>query len=194
MILKQLPKASIYAFEPHPDTFSRLKTALGDNPKVHLINKGCANNNSKMDFYDLKDSNGSELATLHKEVIESLHAKKTDKRKVDIIKLDSFCSENKIGKIHLLKIDTEGSEFDTILGASELIRKNRIDVIHFEFNAMNVISRHFFKDFYDFLSDYDFYRLLPDGTIRIEKYDPLFCEIFGFQNIVAINKKLRVKL
>jgi hypothetical protein len=43
----------------------------------------------------------------------------------------------------------------------------------------------FFKDSWDFLPNYDFYRMLPDGLVKIENYSPIFCEIFAYQNIVA---------
>ena len=85
----------------------------------------------------------------------------------------------------MLKIDTEGHEFAVLRGASNLLKTGRIDVIHFEFNEMNVVSRVFFKDIWDFLPNYDFYRMLPDGLAQIKNYSPVFCEIFAYQNIVA---------
>jgi len=46
----------------------------------------------------------------------------------------------------------------------------------------------FFKDFYDLLINFDIYRLLPKGVIKLNNYEPVYDEIFGYQNIVAINK------
>ena len=62
-------------------------------------------------------------------------------------------------------------------------------MIQFEFNEMNVASRVFFRDFWLMLPNYEFYRLMVDGMIRIDKYDPIYCEIFAFQNIVAFRRK-----
>ena len=87
-----------------------------------------------------------------------------------------------------MKIDTEGNELEVIRGCAKSIALGKIKIIHFEFNEMNIAARVFFKDFWDILSEYDFYRLLPNGMMRIKKYDPLFCEIFAYQNIVAIYK------
>ena len=66
-----------------------------------------------------------------------------------------------------------------------------IDLIHFEFNEMNVASRIFFKDFYDLLKGYRFYRMLPDGLIDLGEYKAYQMEIFGYQNIVAIRHSSR---
>ena len=53
---------------------------------------------------------------------------------------------------------------------------------------MNVISRRFFKDFWDFLPEYDFFRLLPEGVLPLVQYVPSHCEIFAYQNIVCTRK------
>jgi hypothetical protein len=55
---------------------------------------------------------------------------------------------------------------------------------------MNVISRVFFMNFYDLLSDFVLYRLLPHGMVPIGEYHPVDCEIFAYQNIVARRKAL----
>jgi hypothetical protein len=91
--------------------------------------------------------------------------------------------------VRLLKIDTEGHEASVLRGARETIAGRRIELVQFEFNAMNVASRTFFKDFVDLLPGYRFYRLLPDGRVPL-RYSPHACEIFAFQNVVAIREDL----
>ncbi len=65
-----------------------------------------------------------------------------------------------------------------------------IDVIQFEFNEMNVISRVFMKDFFELLPNYRIYRLLGDGVIEFEVYDPTFMEVFAFQNIACVRRDI----
>lgn len=108
---------------------------------------------------------------------------------MDVITLDEFCSERGIDKIDLLKIDTEGNELSCLLGAKELLERGAIGAIHFEFNEMNAVSHATFKDFWDLLDGYDFARLLPGGRLLpITKYSPLQCEIYAYQNIVAVRR------
>lgn len=66
------------------------------------------------------------------------------------------------------------------------IANRKIKAIHFEFNEMNVHSRAFFRDFWNLLDGYRFYRLLPNEMLEIKTYHPLYCEVFAYQNIVAI--------
>jgi hypothetical protein len=88
-----------------------------------------------------------------------------------------------------LKIDTEGCELDVLKGFRRYIEGGKVGAVQFEFNEMNVLSRAYFHDFWNLMPGYDFYRLLPGGMIRLEGYVPLFCEIFAFQNIVALRRQ-----
>lgn len=135
---------------------------------------------------------GSSHASLYREVIEEIHHKKYGKAiayDVNVLTLDDFCSEHEISKIDLLKIDTEGNELKSLIGARQLLYENRIKAIQFEFNEMNLCSKSTFKDFWDLLENFYFYRLLPGGQLLpITKYIPYFCEIYAYQNIIAIRK------
>lgn len=180
--------AQVYAFEPHPTTFNDLKKSslLYD---YEAINCGLGDENGDAILYDYKNNDGSEHASIFKNVIEQIHGGESKAHGICIKKLDDIVLELNVDKINLLKIDTEGNELSVLMGGEKTIRKGNIDVIHFEFNEMNVISRTFFKDFYDFLPEYDFYRLLPDGFFSISAYSPKFCEIFAYQNIVCVKKQ-----
>ena len=194
-IKKINPNTDIYAFEPHPKTFQKLeKTASQNNSLANFeaFNVGCGEVEGNLTIYDYAQNDGSSHASLYKGVMEDIYQKETIATEVKIIPLDPFIekliTENKISQIDLLKIDTEGHELAVLKGAKSTLQKGIIKAIHFEFNSMNIISRTFFKDFMDLLPNYDFYRMLPDSLHKIEKYDPIYDEIFAFQNIVAFKK------
>jgi FkbM family methyltransferase len=174
----------IYAFEPHPVTFQKLlkNTECLD---IKTFNVGVGSVAGALKLYDYDNQDGSSHASLYKDVIEQIHKGNAVEHEVKIITLDEFANEHEIERVSLLKIDTEGHEMEVLKGFEQFIRANKVDLIHFEFNEMNVVSRVFFKDFWDFLPNYDFYRMLPDGLAPIKHYSPVFCEIFAYQNIVA---------
>lgn len=191
------PDAVIYAFEPHPKTFARLSSNASEKGYT-AINAGCSDMRARVELYDYKESgDGSSHASLYGEVIEELHEAERQSHTVDVTTVDGFVDQREIHKIDLLKIDTEGSELKVIEGARKSISAGLIDVIHFEFNEMNVVSRSFFRDFYKALPDYSFYRTLPDGLVPVRPYNALMCELFAYQNIVAIrtdNRRLIERL
>ena len=179
----------IHAFEPHPKTFSKLLKNIKNYSNVFVYNKGASSKCGLLNLYDYGTNDGSEHASLFRDVLSEIHgAKSVASHKVELIDLDSFIESNKIAEVSLLKIDTEGNELEVLRGCSKSIDSGKIKAIHFEFNEMNVASRVFFKDFWVILSNYEIYRLLPSGMIKLNKYSSIYCEIFAYQNIVAIQK------
>jgi FkbM family methyltransferase len=182
------PEVPIYSFEPHPVTYGKLhKNTEGLN--VRTFNLGVGSAPGAMMLYDYADRDGSSHASMYKEVIEQTHHSGAVAHEVTVVALDDFAIEEKIDRVGLLKIDTEGHELEVLKGFRRFIKANRVDMIQFEFNEMNMASRVFFKDFWDLLPNYDFYRMLPGGLLPLRRYNPVLCEIYAYQNIVAKLKK-----
>lgn len=178
----------ILAFEPHPKNYLKLTERI-NSENFSAYNFAVGNENGTLNLYDYKSQDGSKHASIFRKVISDLHKSKSSTHKVEIIALGEFLEKKGVQKIDLLKIDVEGNEFDVLVGIKDYILNNQISAIHFEFNEMNVISRKSFKDFWEFLPNYNIYRLLPGGQLlHIKEYSPIFCEIYAFQNIVAILK------
>ena len=182
-ILSMYPKAKIYAFEPHPKSFDQLK----NDKRLQSFNKAIGDQLKQIQLYDYRNKDGSSHASLYKAAIEDLRNESSVCHTVDVTTLDEFCLEHQVQDIDLLKIDTEGNELRCLLGAKKLLQKGSIKAIQFEFNEMNIVSKSTFKDFWDLLRDFKLYRLLPGGRLlEIKEYSPVYCEIYAYQNIVAL--------
>lgn len=188
VIVKQrYPTARVYAFEPHPATFQRLASvartyhifplelALGETPGAGIL-------------YD-RAGNGSTHASLHREVVESIHRTTATAHAITVTTVDRLARSLGIAHIDLLKIDAEGGELGILRGAGALIAAGAIDAIQFEFNEMNIVSRAFLRDFAELLPDYDLYRMLPDGLVLLRDQPAFLREIFAYQNIVALRRR-----
>ena len=181
----------IFAFEPHPVSFERLKKDRSRN--VIPVKAAVGDKVGKTQLWDFADhaprkpdQPTSQLATLHPKIITDLYHQPAKKYSVNLTSLDAYFADKKIKRIDLLKIDAEGNELAVLKGAKKLLKANRIEMIQFEFNETHAFSHVLMKDFYDQLPDFNFYRLLPSGMAPLGAYRPLTHEIFGFQNIVAI--------
>jgi FkbM family methyltransferase len=192
LMRSKFPKAKIFALEPHPEAFKKLNSKKG----IITFNFGLSDRKGTFYLWDFADKSLRDkhpvaaLSSVYKEVFTKLYKKNCRKVRIKLTTLDEFANTERIKEIDLLKIDTEGSEFKVLLGGGKLIRSGDVKIIQFEFNEMNIASRVFFKDFYDLLSDYDLFRLMPYGFLPIKNYDPKIHEIFAFQNIVAFRKDL----
>lgn len=181
------PNAAVHAFEPHPTAFARLQAGASECGYI-AHNLACSDAAGSLTLYDYPaEKGGSEHASLYPEVLSEIHAADAVTWNVRAVTLDAFVKENAIARIDFLKIDTEGNELKVLRGAQKTISRGAIPIIQFEFNEMNVVSRVFFRDFYRLLPDYAFYRMLPDGLIALGDYQPLICEIYSCQNVIAIH-------
>ena len=184
--------ARVYAFEPHPKTFKILKSSFSGEGVV-VVNKAISSSKGEMQLYDYKNNEGSSHATLCQDVIEKVHGEESISCGVEVVTLDEFVTENKIRKVHLLKIDVEGNEMNVLRGAKKSLEKDIFDVIQFEFTQINSVSRVFMKDYFDLLgARFSLYRLLPNGLLALGEYAPTSDEIYGYQNIVAIRREQNV--
>ncbi|HEY8815306.1 MAG TPA: FkbM family methyltransferase [Candidatus Dormibacteraeota bacterium] len=184
--LKQLcPQAQIWAFEPHPETFKRLSVEAAKSGFV-AIPAGLSDKKGGGRLYDYASGPGSPHASLYREVIEGIHHSDAIAFEVDITTIDDLLSSGPPVTLNLLKVDAEGHELAILKGASKSIAEGKIDVIQFEFNEMNVVSRVFLRDFYDALPRFSFYRMVIDGLAPLGKYRARTHELFFSHNIVAI--------
>ena len=177
----------IYSFEPHPVTYRTLERNLALFNQAVTVNLALSNESGEMSLFDRADGDGTSHASLSGEIFLEVHHVEKNCSSVSVVTLDGFCTQKNISTIDFLKIDVEGYEFNVLRGSNVMLSTGKIKVIQFEFTQLNSVVGVFFKDIYDILSKrYDIYRLLPHGLRKIESYNPTMCEIFGYQNYVAI--------
>ena len=112
MLFSKTKDATVYAYEPIPANYELFKKIIALNPllqnKIHLFNKAVTG--TPQQFVELYMESATENS-----VIASVYAD-FDKQnqysiKVPAISLQQIVDENKLGKIDLVKIDCEGSEY-----------------------------------------------------------------------------------
>ena len=178
-------RAQIHAFEPSLQTFEMLRKNVTSN-QVQLNNFGCSNTTHNMSLYS--DKSGSGMTSVYNRRLDFVGISMKETEQSKFMRIDDYCQENKIGHIHLLKLDIEGHELSALHGASNMISSNNIDHIQFEFGGCNIDSKTYFQDFYYLLHDkYDIYRILQNGIHRIDNYST-YLEIFVTVNYLAIHR------
>jgi FkbM family methyltransferase len=181
-ILQLDPTARIYCFEPDPANAHLLELSL--RSQVTVVRSALGSKSGSAELYDYEGVPASSHASLHKAVFERIRRQPYKSRFVPVTTIDDFVAQHSIDTINLLKVDVEGHELEVLKGAAATIREKKVDIIHFEFNEMNVVTRVFLSDFFDVLPDFVFYRLLPYGWLSIT--DRPIENVFAYQNIVAV--------
>lgn len=192
LLRSQFAQADIYAFEPVPSTFDQLQKSL-EKQNVKCLNFGLSDKEASVCIYQSSRGELNPLASLYPAVAESIHHFQDVVRdQIQVRMLDNVADEFDIYFIDLLKIDTEGHEFAVLNGGLRIIQSNRVGLVLFEFNEMNVVSKVFLRDFYSLLPGYHFYRLDSGRLVPLGAYKPVN-EIFQFQNILAVNSEFYPK-
>jgi len=115
LALAHCPSAEIHCFEPMPAVFTDLEVRLGDEPHVHLHQQALAAENGTCTFYFDPRATGNTTALAEDQSgIHGLNeVTQVDARTQT---LDSFCKEQGIDHVDLLKIDVEGFESSVLKG------------------------------------------------------------------------------
>lgn len=169
------------------DTFNKLISNTKHLTNIIYNNIGIGE--ATQDVILHKSSEISALASVYKRNLEHINLTLDLTEKIQITTLDEYCLTNKIENIDFLKLDVEGNEYNSFLGANRLISEKRIRFIQFEMGGCNIDSKVFWKDIYQLLNrNYKLYRIVGDGLVEFTKYEE-FHEIFVYSNYFAELRK-----
>lgn len=186
-----MPEAEIHAFEPHPNTFKNLQEFLSKYNNIRLNNFALSSSAGSAKLWDYNTEDGTSHASLTRESLIRSETEKVVEVEIRMSTVDQYLKENSIEKVDFLKIDVEGHELDVLKGAEKSLKQGKIEILQLEFTQANSSCGVFVKSFFDVLSEnHDLYRILRDGIIPLNKYNPMFHELMAFQNLVAMKKKV----
>ena len=129
------PDAKIHSFEPSDPAFSTLETTFAGDQKFKAWKLAISNVDGEKDFFCSDDDTCNSLLPPSQEIGNAALREKltsTRKDKVECSRLDSFCQQNSIGRIDLLKMDIQGAELQAIEGASEKLGSGDIGLVFSE--------------------------------------------------------------
>ena len=167
--LKNFNISKIYSFEPNKNLAKSLSNKKKFNiDKVELLDLGVGDKETK-NFLKItidtasstfNDLNTSSQYYIKKNRILSIFSQKKSliekEQETTIIKLSSFIKERKINHIDVLKIDTEGFEYNILKGI-EKEDFNKISFIYFEHHFDTMINKNYkFSDINSFLKKNNF--------------------------------------
>ena len=165
LFLSNFKTASIYSFEASPITFKILSDKIDyirnkfKSSKIIIENYAIGSVKKKVSLKQLKESSSSTIRNLNensKYFKKKLFFLQGDKRspffkevEVDQIRLSDYLVKNNIGSIDFLKIDTEGYEFEVLIGAKDVLSK--ISIVLFEHHYDDMIAKNYkFSDIHNF--------------------------------------------
>ena len=188
----------VIAFEPMKKSFLKLKKFEKKfSNKIKCYNIALSDKNGENIIYF--QNQNSELASFEKNVkyLSYIARQSIKSKKIKVLKLDTFVKkESKLFKkgIDFIKIDTEGYDYEVLMGSLKTINKFKPKFIQFEMNW-----HYLFKGINIYkiclkLQNYYPYRLLPynSGLIQVDQRHPNN-NIFHLSNFIMIRKDIKFK-
>ena len=140
---------TIYAFEPFLASFEKLKKNTSGFNNINIFNTAIGNISGQVDFHVNNFSATNSILPTHpdsninwgKGMLDTIET-----IKINSLILDDFIEQNKIDKIDILKLDTQGAEYNIIEGALKSIGQNIISLIYLEIIIMPTYKKQKFLD------------------------------------------------
>ena len=187
--LKIFSIKKIYAFEPSKRNFDKLREKTKKIKKNFLleidINQvGLGQKNDVLILNEITDGVSNTFNSLNlnskyfkkKKTITTLFGIKKfidNKVSTKIIPLKDFMVQKKINNVDLIKIDTEGFEYNILLGLEDYIKK--IKFILFEHHYDNMLIKNYkFRDIHKLLKDNGFKKIFKTKMPFRKSFDYIY--------------------
>lgn len=179
----------VIAFEPSPRERRRMRLHLRRNgtewvtiePYALAAEVGVASLSVVMDGFNTMNS-------LRAPAMDQA----TKQVKVDTMTLDAYLSREKIDRVDLMKIDTEGGEVDAFRGADNLLRRIRPLIIC---EVLDLVTRSWGYAASDIMKllrtyDYEWFDILADGSTRSHQPKDEYMEVRNYLAVPVEKRSL----
>lgn len=111
--------SEVFAFEPDPHNFRELKKNASLNPDfpIHILQNGLGNVRGEFKLV-IENPGNRGMNKIRNNANDGFET-------ISVITLDDFVREKKISKADLIKIDTEGFEYNILMGARDVITRDK---------------------------------------------------------------------
>jgi len=169
-VLRHLPDARVYCFEPEHGSLAKLRPRFIDNPNISIrpYAVGDVNGVGEIVSPDGLPSHGYVALLEHEFADDSLQSS----NRCRVIRLDDWAAEIDLAGPIVLKVDIEGSEIAVLRGANRLL--DSVVAVEFETGERSALNGGTLLAFYELFSSRGFrlYRFGPRAPVFLQEYRP----------------------
>lgn len=149
-IIKAFPRARVYAFEPDPDTYARMRANLSYYPTAVCVEMAVG---AEMGTATLNRNKSADTNSLLATASTSDGMRTAGQVDVPVVTLDEYCRREGIETIDYIHADLQGFELSMLKGATGLLEQKRIKLILLEVCLDQLYSgQASFDELYAFLA------------------------------------------
>lgn len=156
---RMFPKATIYSFEPFPESFEKLRARFQRDRSIKPIRAAVSDKVGTTELYvnQLSETNSLFPYPVCGRRYYPKKAETVTNIQVPATTIDDFCGKHSISEVDILKMDIQGAELMALRGAAEKLKQGLIQLIYTEV----MFVRHYeegamFQEISNFLAAYDY--------------------------------------
>jgi FkbM family methyltransferase len=151
---KAFRRSTVHSFEPFPGAYARLEElAKSSRGRIKAYQLACGACEGPMDVVVDPDS-ASTLNQLRSNASRTSSSKQTVR--IEVCKLDTFCQQQGINLIDILKTDTEGYDAKVLAGAHQMLSAGRVRCVICEVGFLDDSQHTDFTEIFLFLHQLGF--------------------------------------
>lgn len=166
-------------YEPSPAVFIKLNQNLKNHEELIFRQVAVGENEGKATLHENPKSTNLSSVVYSKGSTESTE--------IDMVSLETDLARLDMKEVDFLKIDTEGYDFQVIKGSTDLLKKQAIGLIQFEYSHDWIPAGSTLKAAMNYLESFGYEVLLlkSDGVYTLNY--GLYGEYFQYSNFLAIS-------
>jgi len=177
------PGATVFCFEPFPQSYAALQRATASLASVHPFNVALSDRVGEAEFNSNTYTATNSLLTTASEAEAAWPGGSVDTQdriRVVTTTLDEFCREHSIAEIDLLKLDVQGAEPLVLKGGEGLLRHGKVRMIYTEILTLPTYNGQAELDeFLRMMRDYgyevfNFFNLSTTTSGQLRQLDAIF--------------------
>jgi FkbM family methyltransferase len=127
----------VHAFEPSSKCQAILRERFGHQPRVTLVNSGLGNEEGLRVFHRYANDHLGSFLPLEEGAANPFRGEpEVSREQVPLTTLDRYAVLNSLGRVALLKIDTQGYDLRVLQGATSLLKTGAVDHVLIELNFL----------------------------------------------------------
>jgi FkbM family methyltransferase len=176
-------KPTIYSFEPFAPSYQILQSATSGYSNINCYNVALSDVKGEVDFHVNQYYPTNSMLATHVDSGKNWNDKVFVTKeiiKINSITLDDFVLQNKIDKIDILKMDTQGTEYQILEGGCACLDQKKISLIYLEIIIMPTYQKQKHLDEILLLLRrkgfvlYNFYNLSYTNAGELRQVDAIF--------------------
>jgi len=147
LLLKEIyPDATVYAFEAYGEEYERYKDDKSLST-INYYNIGIWSENTTLTFHEKGVGHNTRGISSFRDRGQSYGTHTTQK---DVISIESFCKDNGVSSLDIVKIDVEGCTYEVLVGFGDIL--DTVKVLHLETEqAEHFSGQHLEEEVFEFL-------------------------------------------